>query len=315
MIALLLALVATPAVAQSQATLLEGDSLLSECLDDDVCGTVLVELVSENMAEYGFVQQVDPIATSALGGKGNGAVAEIRLDTLELGPKNALEELVLIPPALPRLSLGYQYGSYTYDNPYPQLAVGLTVLPPIRLFGGTLIGGQLDLSGALPVVDHWVWAGAELGYGYGQLSVPLLGTKAQLKRIDAFAPWVPEGGTQCKDLGEGCLDQFRQHTVHVRVGLSVEPAPACFFYTRLAMVGLVQRLAVAYDDTLWGSGGAQVQGQLGGGIRAGDKYQLALGTVIASRPKALSTTDRSSMVKVVASTSFRFGRVRYWESR
>ena len=309
---LLLAL-STASYGQTEATLLEGESLLAGCLDDPGCNDSLIGLVSENMAEYGFVQQADPIAISALGGKGMGLVAEARLDTVTLGERNELEKLVIIPPALPRLAIGYQYGSYTYDTPYPQLAAGVTVLPPFRLFGGTLWGMQVDTSTAVPLGTHVVWAGVEAAYGYGQLAVPLLGTRKQLKQIETFAPWVQGAGGSCADIGEGCLDQFRQHSVHGRVGISVEPVPAVFTYSRLAFVGIVQRLEVAYDETLWGSGGLQIQGQFGAGIRAGDRYQLAMGGVIASRPPELSTTDARSMGKIVATTSFRFGKARYWE--
>lgn len=311
--ALILALLADPAAAQSPASLVAGETMLQDCLDDGACGPALVGLVSENMAEYGFTQQVDPIAVSALGGKGMGLVVEARLDTVTLGPKNELEEQVPIPPALPRLALGYQYGSFTYDGPYPQLAAGLTVLPPFRVLGGTLVGTQLDVSGALPIGGHVLWLGAELGYGYGQLAVPLLGTRAQLQQIDAFRPWLPDDPAACEDLVDGCIDRFRQHTGQVRLGLSIEPLPAVFAYARVAGVGLVQRLAVAYDETVWGSAGGQIQGQFGGGFRAGDHYQLALGGVVASRSEALSTRRSRSMTKIVASTSFRFGRARYWE--
>lgn len=313
MLVLLISLWAASAQAQTQATLIEGESLLAPCLDEATCSDALIRLVSENMAEYGFVLQADPVAFSALGGKGSGVVAEARLDSTTLGERNQLEQLVLVPPALPRVGLGYQYGSFTYDNPYPQFAGGVTVLPPFRIFGGTLWGVQLDTSAAVPLGTHLAWAGGELGYGFGQLAVPLLGTKQQLRQIDAFAPWIAPGPTQCEDIGRGCLDQFRQHSVHARFGLSLEPAPAVFTYTRVALVGIVQRLAVAYDETLWGSSGMQVQGQFGAGIRAGDRYQLAVGGVIASRPEQLSTNGATTLGKIVATTSFRFGRVRYWE--
>jgi hypothetical protein len=165
--------------AFAQATLVEGETLLADCLRSAVCGEAVTRLISENMAEYGFVQQVDPIATSPLGGKGMGLVAEFRVDTLAFGPQNELERLVLIPPGLPRLSVGYQYGSYTYDDAYPQVAFGLTVLPPVRVLGGTLLGAQLDGGIAWPLSPA-VWFGVEAGVGHSQLAVPLLGTNTQL---------------------------------------------------------------------------------------------------------------------------------------
>lgn len=312
MTGLLLVLLAPLASAQSQAQLLEGSSLLAPCLDDATCEPALRGLVSESLAEYGFALQADPLGASPLAGKGMGLVAEARLDSLTLGERNALEQQVPLPPALPRFGVGYQYGSYTYDDPYPQVGIGLTVLPPYRLYGGTLVGGQLDVGAAVPLAGHLLWGGAELGYGVGQLAVPLLGSAANLRKVETLEAHVERGQGSCADL-DVCLDRFWQHAGHGRLGLSLEPVPALFLYTRVAAVVLVQRLRVAADDTLWGMGGLQPQAHLGGGLRAGDQYQLTLGTVIASRPQGWSTNDSRTLIKVVASTSFRFGRPRYWE--
>ncbi len=302
------------AAAQTQATLLEGDSLLEPCLEDAACAPALLGLVSENVAEYGFVAQADPIAISALGGKGMGLVAEVRIDTATLGPKNALEQRVFLPPALPRIAVGYQYGSYTYDNPYPQLAVGLTALPPIHVLGGTVFSVQADASGAVPLGTEVLWLGAEIGYGFSELVAPVVGTPAELADIPEIGPWLPERApSACDGIGRDCVDRFAQHAVSARGGISVEPLPAVFCYARAAAVAVVQRIAVAYDRTTWGMGGVQIQAQGGVGVRAGDKHQLAMGVVSAPRPPEQTTTGARTLTKVTASTSFRFGRPRYWE--
>ncbi len=306
-------LLTTLSMAQSQAHLVDGETLLQPCLERTECGDALLGLVSENMTEYGFVQQVDPIATSALAGRGVGLVAEIRVDSTTMGHKNQLEETILIPPILPRVSLGYQYGSYTYDNPYPQYALGLTVLPPVPVLGGTLFSADPHASFAVPLGTHVIWAGLDVGYGYSQLALPLLGTEAQLALIPELDGHLPTEGAMCTDIGEGCLDQFQQHAAHARVGLSIEPVAAAFLYMRGGVTYLRQTLHLAYDDSRWAIEGVQPQGGFGGGIRAGDKYQLALGGTLASRPLVLSTDESSVIAKVVFSTSFRFGNARYWE--
>lgn len=309
-----LALLVDASPAQTTATLLEGESLVAPCLSDATCGSVLRGLLSENMAEVGYVLQIDPMATSALGNKGIGPVVELRFDSVALGADNALEQQVALPPGLPRVAVGYQLGSYTYDDPYPQVAVGLAALPPVTVLGGTLFSLQGDVSGAVPVVVPHLWAGAELGYGFGQLAAPLLGSRDQLEELPVIEPFLPPAGDEaCATLVRGCLDRFRQHAVHARAGISVEPVPAAFLVARVAVVGLVQRLAVAYDDTTWGAGGAQLQGQLGGGVRAGDAFQLSAGGVIAPRPEAQDTTGNPLLAKASVAMAFRFGPARYWE--
>lgn len=301
--------------AQSPATLVEGDTLLQPCLDLPECEQTAVSLMSENMAEYGFTWQVDPIGFSALGGKGMGLVTELRLDSVALGPPNVLEQQVFLPPAIPRLGIGYQFGSYTFDEPYPQVALGVTVLPPFAVLGGTILGAQADTSAALPLGTPRLWLGAEAGGGVGQLAAPILGTPDQLKSIPEISPYVQRKEAQCTEIGPQCLDTFQQWTGHLRLGLSIEPIPAVFMYTRGAAVFVQQRLRLAYDNSVWESVGWQPQIQAGGGFRAGDKYQATLGAVVAQRPPELSVRGRTSMVKIVATTSFRFGDPRYWKYR
>lgn len=301
--------------AQSPATKVEGDTLLQGCLDEPACGDTAITLMSENMAEYGFTWQADPVGFSALGGKGMGLVTELRLDSVTLGAPNVLEQQVFLPPAIPRLGVGYQVGSYTYDDPYPQLAIGVTVLPPFSVLGGTVVGAQADTSAAVPLGTPLLWIGAEAGAGIGQLAAPILGTPQQLQTVPELAPYVPKKGAACREIGPKCLDTFQQWTAHLRAGVSIEPLPAVFVYTRGAAVYVEQQLRLAYDGSLWASSGWQPQLQAGGGFRAGDKYQASVGAVVAGRPPELSVRGRTSMVKVVATTSFRFGDPRYWKYR
>ena len=263
----ILLLLSAIAHAQSTAHLVDGDSLLQPCLDLASCGDAVIGLLSENMTEYGFVQQVDPIATSALAGRGVGLVAEVRIDSTTLGPKNQLEERILIPPILPRFTLGYQYGSYTYDDPYPQYALGLTLLPPVPVLGGTLFSADPHASFAIPLGTHLLWAGAEVGYGFAQLALPLLGAEEQLSAIEELEGLLPTEGASCPDIGQGCLDQFQQHSFQGRVGLSVEPLPAAFLYVRGGITYLMQTLHLAYDGSNWAIEGIQPQVGFGGGMR------------------------------------------------
>jgi CBS domain-containing protein len=303
------------ALSQSKPDLIDGDSLLVDCLADESCGDYITGILGENMAEFGFALQFDPIATSALAGRGVGVVTEVHIDTVVLGEGNDATKMLLIPPIIPRIAVGYQLGSFTYDNPYPQLSVGAFVLPPITILGDGVIfstGGHVGAS--QPVVEHLVWAGVELDASWSHVGAPLVGTWAQLQHLAPLEPYLVEGATDCANIGPGCLDSFNQSAFTLRGGMSLEPLAGAFFYGRLAAAVLRQRLFVVYDRTTWAVGGVQPQLQFGGGFRAGDKYQAAMGMSIANKPAHLSTNDARLMAKVVTTFSYRFGHARYWES-
>jgi len=307
-------LAATLAFAQSEPDLLEGKTLLGDCYDDKRCNDYILAILGENMAEYGFALQFDPIATSALAGKGVGVVAEVHVDTIPLGEGNDATKRLLIPPLIPRIAVGYQLGSFTYDNPYPQLSFGAFMLPPIQILGdGVLFSTGAHVGGAMPLYEHILWGGIELDASWASIGAPLFGAERQLLELDILEPYITEGESDCQIIVTGCLDRFRQSAFTLRAGLSVEPFAGAFLYGRLAAAVLRQRLFIVFDRTTWGSAGPQAQAQFGAGIRAGDKYQLAMGSSIANKPEYLSTNDSRLMVKFATSFSFRFGQARYWE--
>lgn len=291
----------------------EGAEGFATCFADDACGPRLTGSISETMAHVGMGLLAEPLATSALGGKGMGLVIEGQLATMPLEPRNALDRALRIPPALPRAVVGYQLGSYTYDDPYPQLAAGAHVLPPVRVGENQVwsVGGEL--SAAVPLGTHLVWFGGEVGVGRARIDAPFLGSAAQL------ATWVPldESGTPATCGGtvssSPCIDTFLQDQFALRAGFSVEPHSSLFGLVRGALVGWWQRLDVALDGSTWRMSGWQPQVHLGGGIRAGDRYQLGGCWVLGATPSQLSTDDRRWLSRVLVSTSFRFGRVRYWD--
>ncbi len=307
-------LAASIAFAQSEPDLIEGKSLLSGCLAKTACSDYITGILGENMAEYGFALQFDPIATGALAGKGNGLVTEIHTDTVALGEGNDASKRLLIPPFIPRIAVGYQYGSFTYDNPYPQLAFGAFLLPPIRILDdGVLFSTGAHVGAAMPLVEHVIWGSLELDVSWAHVGAPLVGTEAQLSQLAPLEPFLEEGATKCPEIAAGCLDSFDQSAVTIRAGMSVEPFAGAFFYSRVGAAILRQRLFVVYDRTTWGVGGVQPQMQFGGGFRAGDKYQMSMGMSVANKPSYLSTNDSRLMAKFVTTFSFRFGHARYWE--
>jgi hypothetical protein len=300
--------------AQSEPELTDGKTLLSECFANPSCDAYLSGILGENMTEYGFALQFDPIATSAIAGKGYGFVTELHIDTVPLGEGNDVSKRLLIPPAVPRIAVGYQYGSFTYDDPYPQLAFGAFILPPVSILDGLLFSTGAHVGASVPLYKHILWGALELDGSWAHITAPLVGSEQQLSQLAPLEDRL-SAGTDCPTLTSDCFDQFNQSTWTARTGLSVEPFPGAFFYGRLAAALLRQRLYVAYDRTTWQIRGLQPQAQIGAGVRAGDKYQLTTELALANKPAYLSTNDSRLMAKVVTSFSFRFGHARYWENK
>lgn len=305
--------VGPPAAAQGTVALSEGDTVLGDCLDVDACAERVTRLMSETMIEYGYGLQHDALATSALGGKGNGLVAEVGLDSLPLGPRNELARQVPLLPVLPRVGLGYQIGSFTHDAPYPQYAVGAHAMPPISIAGASAwsVGG--GVSAAWPLLrGHLLWLGGEVDYGYARVAAPVVGSPADLAQIEELEAYVDPTLPGCQG---DCMDVFAQHSVGGRAGMSVEPVPAVFAHAKLGLVWLAQGLQLGVDGSRWSLGGLQPQIVVGGGIRPGDTYQLASSLVLAPMPAEVRTDDVGTLTKITVSMSYRFGPPRYWEKR
>jgi len=298
--------------AQSKPELIDGETLFSECFADATCDAYISGILGENMTEYGFALQFDPIATSALAGKGYGLVTELHIDTVALGEGNDVSKRLLIPPIVPRIAVGYQYGSFTYDNPYAQLAFGAFILPPVSILDGQIFSTGAHVGAAVPLYSHLLWGAIELDGSWAHITAPLVGSEQQLSQLEPLDGHL-SSETLCPILTSDCYDQFNQAAWTARTGLSLEPLAGAFFYARVAATLLRQRLFVAYDKTTWQIRGLQPQAQLGAGVRAGDKYQLATEVALANKPAYLSTNDSRMMAKVVTSFSFRFGHARYWE--
>jgi len=303
-----------PGFAQSEPELTDGNTLLADCFAVPSCDTYLSGILGENMTEYGFALQYDPLATGALVGRGYGLVTELHVDSVTLGEGNDVTERLLIPPLVPRIAVGFQYGSFTYNNPYPQLSVGAFILPPVSVLDGKIFSLGAHLGGAVPIYEHILWAALELDGSWAHITAPLIGSEAQLRQLEPLDGLL-NGETDCTSLQSGCLDRFNQAAWTGRVGLSLEPLAGLFLYGRLAAALLRQKLMVAYDKTTWEIRGVQPQAQIGAGLRAGDKYQLSTGVSMAHKPPYLSTNDAHMMAKIVTSFSFRFGHARYWDPK
>jgi hypothetical protein len=275
----------------------EGATLLDACLDAPRCAADWLPLFADTMLDAGVTLTHEPVITSAFGGKGAGAVAELEVGTAPLGPRNELQQMLPLVPALPSLAVGWHLGSYTYETPYPQFAVGVHGLPPIRV-GDTRIatvGGSV--SAAWPLGPVW-WLGGEASLTSAWLDAPLASGLEALPALDGFLS-VPE----CP---EPCVERFRQHAPAVRAGVSFEPLPALFVWAKAGGRALLQRLDVAFDGSRWRW--SPVFGELaaGAGIRAGDRLQLGLGDVASPGPHGWRH-------RAVATMGFRFGDARYHE--
>ncbi|TNE89777.1 MAG: hypothetical protein EP330_10230 [Deltaproteobacteria bacterium] len=301
---LFVAMAAPTAFAQSPE-LVSGQSSMSACLADETCAERVTGLLGETMTEYGFLLDSEPMATSALASRGNSPIFELRLDGATLGPRNELEQQVPIIPGLPRLSMGWLVGSTTYNEPTPQLAFGVTLLPSVRAGDSLFASGQFDASIAVPVAGPALWVGGGLSYGTARVELPLFGAESQLEAIEEDTGH-PIARTACE---EPCIDWFRQHVGTARLGFSLDPAPGFFAWGRGSAALVHHRFDVGYDDTSWRLRRLQLGANAGLGVRAGT-YQLAASGTVALRPEALSTTGARTLTKVSVTMSWRLGRPR-----
>lgn len=301
------------ALAQQQVRLISDQSELQPCLDNELCAPVLLPLMSETMAEFGAVAQHRHVATSALTGRGTGLHFALQADTLVLGDKNLVTERLQLPPIVPTLEVGYQYGSFTYETPYPQFGVGLFLFPPITIDDTQLgnVGGSV--SGAVPLATRFVWAGLDVDASYGFLAAPLAGNGSVLEQIDALGPFITVDQPPCDLTEKGCIDRLRAAAVSARLGVAFEPHPLFFLYGKAGISYVSNTLLVAYDTSRWRLAGIQPAFDYGVGIRLGDRIQLSFGGRTALRGEDLSTDDSRTLTRLGGSFSIRTGDARYWE--
>ncbi len=288
------------------------DTDLQPCLDTPACETLFTNILSETLVEMGFLFQHDGQGASALVGKGNGFVFELNAQTPVLGEPNVVLDEVNLPPVVPRLEVGYQVGSYTYDDPYPQFAVSAYVFPPLQLgdYSAFSVGGTGSTS--VPLGTHFVWAGAEVDVSYGAVGGPFVGDGDVIEDIDLVSGFVDVDSPPCDATSDGCVDRFRTVTVMPRLGFSVEPHPVIYAYGKLGVGYTGSAIDVAYDSSEWSLRGVQTQFSYGAGARFGDRVQLGIGGVTALKPEALSTDDSRAMTRLIAAFSIRTGDARYW---
>lgn len=310
----LLALVLQTASAQVAP---EGRTLLEPCLENPQCRGWIDAHIPETLAHAGLGLRYAPLATSAIAGKGNGLVAELHGGSMPLQQRGTLGQEMALPPVVPRIALGYQYGSYTYDNPYPQLAIGGFLLPPIPSGdGGHAWSAGGELSGSVPVVkkadgapSHLLWLGAEVGAARSEVQGSVVGGLSRVRGIDEIADYLDENLVLCRS---GCLDAFVQDDLALRVGMSLEPIGGLFAFGRIAAIAWRQTLTIALDGSVWRLTGWQTQLHAGGGIRFGDRYSVS-GVLVAVPLSEATSSGSAWLTTVSASTSFRFGAPRYWE--
>jgi len=303
----LLAILAQPAHG-ADARLTKGGDVLAPCLEVADCNEWFSTSLVETLVENGFALQHSPLATSALGGKGMGLVTEFGVDTAAFGPRNDIG--AKFPPlaVIPRIELGYQYGSYTYDAPYPQVAAGLYVTPMRGLPGLSVwsLGGSL--SGAYPI-NQLLWVGAEVDYGYSILEAGFFDDPDDLTGFDELDTYADLDEVDCL----GCPDQLTQDVFGMRLGLSLEPIPALFTYTRFGLNRSSLEFVQGLDGTTWEIKDWRAHIHGGVGARAGDRLQLSAGVVTEPKPALWTIDGQRWMTKIQSSVSVRLGSPRYWK--
>lgn len=303
------------ALAQQPVRPVSDQTELQPCLDTEACSSILLPLMSETMAEFGAISQYRHVTTSALTGRGTGLHFGLQFDSLVLGEKNLVTQELQLPPVLPKLEVGYQYGSFTYDDPYPQFAVGMFLFPPIKIGEDQVgnVGGSL--SSAVPLGVRFLFAGLDVDASYGYLHTEIAGDGDIIEDIDAVAPFVDIEPPPCDATEAGCIDKLRHWAVGARIGLAIEPHPLLFVYGRVGGAYVSGTLIVAYDESRWRVAGLQPQFDYGGGVRIGDRIQLSFGGRTALRREELSTDDSRTLTRIGLSFSIRTGDARYWESQ
>ena len=110
-------------------------TLAGPCLEDPTCADLWSRQVSEAVLETTYALVHEPVMTSAFGGRGMGLDTEVQVGTLPIGPRNDVQRTYPEIPAVPTLAVGWHLGSYTYETPYPELALGVHGLPPSTVAG------------------------------------------------------------------------------------------------------------------------------------------------------------------------------------
>ncbi|MCA9493201.1 MAG: hypothetical protein KC621_24890 [Myxococcales bacterium] len=272
-------------------------TLAGPCLDDPTCADLWGKQVSEAVLETTYALVHEPVMSSAFGGRGMGLNVEAQVGTLPLGPRNDVQRTYPVIPAVPTLAVGWHLGSYTYETPYPEVAIGVHGLPPNSVAGVSswALGGTASV--AFPL-SRLVWIGGEAAWNTSSLRVPIV---MSMSTTDLTVP--------CS--GQACKDSLLQHTPSGRLAMSLEPAPAWFLYGKVGLTAAVQEVRMV-DGTRLSDAPVLPEIAAGTGIRAGDRFQLAVGMTSAAAPER-STTGSPWMTRIVASTGVRFGDARYHE--
>lgn len=300
------------ASAQQLLALEQGPTELQPCLDQAGCRAVLEPLATESLVALGWFLQHDSLGGTALTGRGTGVTIAVQGDTPDLGRRNLITEELALPPMLPKLEVGYQLGSYTFDDPFPQIAVSAFVFPPLSLDGYRLLQTGATLSGAVPVVEHYLWLGAELQGTYSTVSGEMLGDGSVLEDVDAVNAFVEIETPACASLAAGCNDRIRNLVLTGRVGVAVDPIPEVFVYLKGAVSTLQTQLDIAYDASRWGVRGVQPAVSYGLGGRIEDRVTLVFGGVTGPRNERFRTSDARTFTRLNAGIVVRTGDRRYW---
>ena len=290
------------ALAQPAIELHEGPTLLQPCLDIPLCMDAFSPPLAEALTEVGYALHNEGVATSALGSRGTGAIVEVGLHTMPIGPKNEIQERFPPVPAIPRFALGGTYGMGGRSDPGPQFSASLHGLPRVRVdkVETWAIGGST--SAAVPLERH-LFVGGELSWTRAAVEIPLIDSVADLRQIDELKEYIDRGKVLCAD---PCVDRMVQNTVSARLGAAVEPIPEILAYARGGFVSHSETLYIALDGSSWRLSPVVPEFSFGAGFRAGGVWQTTIGATTARRPPSASTEKRS-MTRLVLTTAARIG--------
>lgn len=268
-----------------EVRLVEGTPEFQSCLTDPSCSARFHDFLGQSMSEQGFAMQSRGVLGSSMNGD-EGFTIGAGVATFPFGAPAAnlsgKEENTQFSPVFPRLRAAYGFGD---------MAVGLTLLPPIPVGGASAFATSVDVSESMAVGGARLTLQGE--WSFVRARAPVVASEAQYANRDSFdnpANLLPETyEAVCVPAG-GCVDTYRNGTATVRALVSRTIGPA----TPYIGVGggySGQYLWVMYDDSAWRVDTWQVTGHAGTTLAFGP-VRLVGGVSGGPIPAALQEDNR-----------------------
>lgn len=279
-------MVALLALAQAgEVRLVEGTPEFESCLSSPDCSQRFHDFLGQSMSEQGFAMQAHSLLGSSLT-VAPGLTIGAGIGTFPFGaPAENLsgkEENTQFSPVFPRLRAAWSMGD---------MAVGLTLLPPIPVQGASALALSLDGSHSRPLGSARLTLLGE--WSFVRARAPVVASEQQYENRDSFdnpanldpatyeAVCVPAGG---------CIDTYRNGTATLSALLSRSYGPADP-YIGLGGGYSGQYLWVMYDDTAWRVDSWQLTAQAGTALSFGP-VRLVGGAAAGPLPPSVRDDDR-----------------------